>query len=214
MIQTLKEALEQRYSTKVFDPTKVAEEEKIQTLIETLRLAPSSINSQPWHLFVISNPHEKERIAEAAWDYNQPKFKDSSHLFVFCAKTEFGENEVREIEQLVADVRGTDLDEERVTLMTNYAGSMGDSVRSEWLKKQVYLQFGQFLLSCALMDLDACPVEGFQPEKMDELLGLTAQGLTSVVVGVVGHRSVNDFNTLDQVAKARFGRDQVVTELK
>jgi len=91
---------------------------------------------------------------------------------------------------------------------------MGDSVRSEWLKKEVYLQFGQFLLSSALMDLDACPVEGFLSEKMDDLLGLEAQGLTSVVVGVVGHRSANDPNTLDKVAKARFSRDQVVTELK
>ncbi len=214
MIQTLKQALEQRYTTKVFDPARPADEEKIQVLIETLRLAPSSINSQPWHVFVITNPDEKQRLAAAAWDHNKPKFNDGSHLFLFCARTEFGEKEVRAIEQLVADVRGLPLDEGRVAMMTNYASSMSQADRQEWMKRQVYLMFGQFLLSCALLELDACPLEGFVPETMDGLLGLPERGLTAVVAGVVGQRSADDFNTLEKAAKVRFAKEQVITEIK
>jgi len=214
MIKTLQQALEQRYATKVFDPSGAADEAKIDTLIETLRLAPSSINSQPWHLYVITNPDEKARIAEAAWDANQPKFRDSSHLFLFCAKTQFGAAEVREIEERVAEVRGAAVDEDRISMMTNYVHSMSEAERGEWMKRQVYLQFGQFLLSCALLDLDACPVEGFRPAKMDELMALATRGLTSVVVGVVGQRSTDDFNSLDKAAKVRFTREHFLTEVR
>ncbi|HEY5717531.1 MAG TPA: nitroreductase family protein [Motiliproteus sp.] len=214
MIKTLQQALEQRYATKVFDPNGVADEAKIETLIETLRLAPSSINSQPWHLYVITNPDEKARIAAAAWDANQPKFRDGSHLFLFCAKTQFGAAEVREIETQVAAVRGGEVNEDRIAMMTNYVNSMDEAARAEWMKRQVYLLFGQFLLSCALLELDACPVEGFLPEKMDELMALPARGLTSVVIGVVGQRSSNDFNSLDKAAKVRFPRERFLTEVR
>ncbi|WP_210396160.1 nitroreductase family protein [Motiliproteus sediminis] len=214
MIKSLQQALEQRYATKVFDPSGAADEAKIEILVETLRLAPSSINSQPWHLYLITSAGEKARIADAAWDANKPKFRDSSHLFLFCAKTRFGADEVREIEQLAADVRGVAVNEERVAMMTAYVNTMTDAERLEWMKKQVYLMFGQFLLSCALLDLDACPVEGFLPEKMDELMALKARGLTSVVVGVVGQRSTDDFNSLDKAAKVRFQREQLVTEVR
>ncbi|TKB48865.1 NAD(P)H nitroreductase [Ferrimonas sediminicola] len=214
MINTLQQVLEQRYSTKVFDASQGADEQKVQALIDTLRLAPSSINSQPWQLFVISNPEEKARLAKAAWDYNQPKFHDASHLFVFCAKTEFGAEEVMELEQLVAEVRGTEVNQDRVALMTNYVEGMDPADRQEWLKKQVYLLFGQFLLSCGLLELDACPVEGFLPEDLDTLMGLEEKGLTSVVTALVGVRSNEDFNTLDKAAKVRIPRERFVTEVK
>jgi len=214
MIKTLQQALEQRYATKVFDPSGAADEAKIETLIETLRLAPSSINSQPWHLYLITNADEKARIAAAAWDANQPKFRDGSHLFVFCAKTAFGAAEIREIEQRVAEVRGGEVNEQRVAMMSNYVLGMSEAERGEWMKKQVYLMFGQFLLSCALLDLDACPVEGFVPQRLDELMALEARGLTSVVVGVVGQRSTDDFNGLDKAAKVRFPRERFLTEVR
>ncbi|MBY5991435.1 nitroreductase family protein [Ferrimonas balearica] len=214
MITTLQQAQASRYSTKVFEAGAQVDPDKIDALIDTLCLAPTSINSQPWHLYVISNDEEKARLAEAAWDNNKPKFADGSHLFLFCAKTEFGEAEVRAIEQMVAQVRGGEVDEARVAMMTNYVNAMSPAERQEWMKRQVYLVFGQFLLSCALLDLDSCPVEGFLPEQMDPLLDLQAKGLTSVVAGVVGQRSETDFNTLDKAAKVRFARPQMVTEIR
>lgn len=213
MINNLKHTLANRYSTKVFDPQGGAEQDKIDALIDTLCLAPTSINSQPWHLYVISNADEKRRLAEAAWDNNKPKFEQGSHLFLFCAKTEFGEAEVRAIEERVAEIRGTEVDEGRITMMTNYVASMTAEQRQEWMKRQVYLVFGQFLMSCAMLEMDSCPVEGFLPGVMDELLDLQSKGLTAVVSGVVGQRHADDFNTLEKAAKVRFERANMVTEV-
>ncbi|SHG81665.1 nitroreductase family protein [Ferrimonas marina] len=213
MIQTLQTALEQRYSTKVFNPQGNAQEEKIQALLDTLCLAPTSINSQPWHLYLVTDAEQKAKMAKAAWEANAPKFNDGSHLFLFCAKTQFGEAEVREIEALVAQVRGTEVNEQRVAMMTNYVNTMTEEQRLEWMKRQVYLVFGQFLLSCALLDLDSCPVEGFLPEQMDQVLDLKAKGLTSVVAAVVGQRSEEDFNSLDKASKVRFGQDAMITRI-
>ncbi|GAA4899217.1 nitroreductase family protein [Ferrimonas pelagia] len=214
MIHTLQQALEQRYATKVFDPHGIAEEEKIEALLNTLCLAPTSINSQPWHLYVITDPERKAKLAQAAWDNNKPKFTDGSHLFLFCAKTDFGEADVRAIEQVVAKVRGSEINEERIAMMTNYVNTMSQAERQEWIKRQVYLVFGQFLLSCALLELDSCPVEGFLTQEMDTLMDLPKQGYTSVVAAVVGQRSANDFNALEKASKVRFSQNQMVTQLR
>ncbi|MGI9275028.1 MAG: nitroreductase family protein [Endozoicomonas sp.] len=214
MSVVLTDVLEKRYSTKVFDPARPAHEEKIQELIETLRLAPSSINSQPWHFYVVSGPEEKARLAQCAWDTNKAKFSDASHVFVFCAKTAFDVDDLRELEELVASERGEEVNTARLEFLGQFVEGMSETDRFYWTRDQVYLMFGQFLLSCALMDLDACPVEGFSREEMDKLLGLEGKGLGSVVVGIVGNRSEDDFNTPAKVAKVRFPRDQVVTEIR
>ncbi|WP_211830167.1 nitroreductase family protein [Kistimonas asteriae] len=214
MNDTLKTILENRYTTKVFDPDWPADEQKIQTLIETLRLAPSSINSQPWHFFVISNPDERARLAESAWENNKPKFCDASHLFVFCAKTQFDENDVHAIEELTAGVRGMEIDEERLNMLTSFVSGKPSEERNQWLKQQVYLAFGQFLLSSAILDLDVCPMEGFSTEMLDELMGLKSRGLTSVVLGLVGNHAEGDFNHPSRAPKVRFPKEQVVTEIR
>jgi nitroreductase/dihydropteridine reductase len=84
----------------------------------------------------------------------------------------------------------------------------------EWLKRQLYIVFGQFLTSCALLDIDSCPIEGFDTKAMDQLLGLKEKGLTSVVSAVIGERDMSDFNTLDKAAKTRFPREKMITEIK
>ncbi|WP_026958147.1 nitroreductase family protein [Aliagarivorans taiwanensis] len=213
MTNQLKTALEQRYSTKQFDPANPAPQDKIDTLLDTLCLAPTSINSQPWHLFVVTNQAQKARMAKAAWDANKGKFQDASHVLLFCAKTNFGKAEIRAIEELVAQVRGGEVNEQRVEMMTNYVNSMSHEMRIEWLKRQVYLVFGQCMLSAALLEMDSCPIEGFLPEQMDDALELHDKGLTSVVAVAIGQRSEDDFNTLDKAAKVRFPREAMITEL-
>ncbi|PVZ70570.1 nitroreductase family protein [Pelagibaculum spongiae] len=205
--------LSNRYSTKIFDANKQVPQAKIDILKESLRLSPSSINSQPWHFYIVSDPKVRSEIAAAAWDFNQPKFNDASHVFVFCAKTEFGAEDVRKIEQNVADTRGEALNQQRFEMMSAYAEGMEPGKKSEWLKQQVAMAFGQFMLSCQLLELDCCPIGGFSEEAMDQLLGLKEKGLTSVVVAAVGYRSEEDFNTVDKAAKARLSQQEVITEL-
>ena len=214
MLEKFKSALQQRYSTKVFTAGATIDNDKLQTLLDTLPLAPTSINSQAWHLYVISNPAKKAELAEATWPTNRDKYKDCAYLLIFCAKTTFNKQDLMDIEQLSADIRGTDINEERLAYLNNYISSMPDNARQEWLKRQVCIVFGQFLTSCALLDIDSCPIEGFDMQAMDQLLDLKEKGLTSVVSAVIGKRDSSDFNTPDKAAKVRFPRGKMITEIK
>jgi len=214
MLNKLKNALQQRYSTKVFKADETVEAHTLQILLDTLVLAPTSINSQAWHLYVISNATKKAQLAEATWPSNVDKYKDCSHLLVFCAKTDFHKQDLENIEQLTAEIRATEVNEDRVTMLNNYISSMSDTERQEWLKRQVCIVFGQFLTSCALLEIDSCPIEGFDTKVMDQMLGLKEKGLTAVVTAVIGKRDINDFNTLDKTQKVRFPRDKMITEIR
>ncbi|EIZ9534513.1 nitroreductase family protein, partial [Cronobacter sakazakii] len=81
----------------------------------------------------------------------------------------------------------------------------------EWMTRQAYLALGFLLLGAAAMGLDATPIEGFHPEKMDEVLGLKEKGLCSVVVATIGYRSDADFNAT--LPKSRLDQDVVITQL-
>lgn len=214
MLEQLKNALQHRYSTKVFKAGATVENDKLQVLFDTLPLAPTSINSQAWHLYVISNAAKKAELAQAAWPTNTDKYKDSAYLLVFCAKTNFNRDDLAEIEQLSATVRDTEINHERLAMLGNYIDSMPEQECQEWLKRQVCIVFGQFLTSCALLDIDSCPIEGFAPQAMDKLLGLQEKGLTSVVSAAIGVRDNDDFNTPDKVTKVRFPREKMITEIK
>lgn len=212
--QYLLDVLKNRYTTKMFDASARVPDDKIEALIESLVLTPSSINSQPWHVYVVSSPEEKQRLSKAAWDDNKPKFVDCDYLFVFCAKTDFTAEDFLEIETLVARVRQRELAHERVKMMSNYLEHMDPVEKKYWLQQQIFIMLGQFLTSCAIMEVDACPIGGFSNEVMDELLELKARGLTSVVTAAVGYRHPEDFNQLELAAKVRFSRDKVITQLK
>lgn len=206
--------LANRYSTKVFDPARAADEEKIEVLKETLRLAPSSINSQPWHFFVISNAEYRQKLVDVCWDSNRGKMTSASHIFVFAAKTDFTLEDVRKVEELTAGIRSQPVNEQRLDYLNNYLNSMDKEVRSNWVKHQAYLPLGQLLMSAALLDLDSCPIEGFHSEELDQLMGLKEKGLTSVAMVAIGHRDPEDFNQPDRMIKARFPMEEVLTEIR
>ena len=213
MLEKLQSALQQRYCTKVFKKNSTIDQSKLDALLNTLTLAPTSINSQAWHLYIISDPAEKTRLATASWPNNQGKYNDGAYLCIFCAKTTFSEKDLLELETLTAEIRGVAVNQERMTMLTNYLASMPDEECQEWLIRQVYIVLGQFLTSCAILDIDSCPIEGFDTKAMDELLGLKEKGLTSVVSAVIGERDSDDFNTLEKAAKIRFPREKMMTEI-
>ncbi len=206
-------ALNNRYATKVFDPDKKIPKEKVDALLESIPLTPSSINAQPWHIFVVSNQKMKENLAQAAWGINQTKYINADYLFIFCAKKDYTLLDYIHLEELVARVRGVELDQKRIEGIGPYVEGMQGEEKEHWLKKQCYIMLGQFLTSCALLELDACPIEGFLSDKMDKLLGLPGKGLTSVVSVAVGYRDKNDFNQLHKAPKIRYPAEEILTIL-
>ncbi|CAH0990308.1 Oxygen-insensitive NAD(P)H nitroreductase [Sinobacterium norvegicum] len=204
-------ALQQRYATKVYDSSKRVNQETLSLLMESLRLSPSSINSQPWHFYCVSSPEVKQMIADCSWPANQQKINDCSHVIVFAAKTSFDREDCRDIEAYAANQRGVELNEQRLSMMSGFVDSLGDDSIPHWTKHQVYLALGQFLLSAKLCGLDATPVEGFDSDALDQSLKLREQGFSSTVIALLGYGAEDDFNRPEQAAKVRFPLDQVIS---
>jgi nitroreductase len=196
-----------RYATKKFDPDKKLTDDQLGFILESIRLAPSSMGLQPYKIFVVTDPTIRQRLFDEAG--GQSKFVDASHLLVFAAKTKIDENYVREFIQLNAEVRGESLES-----LSGFEKSILDLVSKKtteeitaWTKKQAYIALGFALTACAQFRLDACPMEGFDEDKFNEILGLEAQDLTTAVLCAVGYRDQSD--KYSQKAKVRWEKERL-----
>ncbi|MEM9979297.1 MAG: NAD(P)H-dependent oxidoreductase [Cyanobacteria bacterium P01_D01_bin.2] len=202
----LLEQLNWRYATKQFDPDKKISDELWTLLEHSLVLSPSSFGLQPWKFIVVRDPQLRQQLKPYAWD--QPQVADASHLVVFTIKTGLDAADVDRYVARIAEVRQAPLD----TLQGFSDTIKGFIQRSTdlegWATRQVYIALGMFLHTAAMLGVDACPMEGFQPDKFDEVLGLPAAGYASVVLAAAGYRAAND--KYASLAKVRFPASQVI----
>jgi len=183
-------ALNWRYATKKFDPAKKVSEADLNELLEALRLAPSSYGLQPWKFIVITNPELRKKLREHAW--NQPQVTDASHLIVLAARTDLDEKYVKEYVGELARLRNIPVSSLKGydDMMTGFVKGTSKEELIHWAKKQVYLALGMLLEAAALKRIDACPMEGFDAQKFDEVLEL--KNLTAAVLCTIGYRSPDD----------------------
>ena len=181
------ENLSWRYAVKRMNGN-VVSEEKIETLLDAIRLSASGFGLQPYQILVIQNPELKAKIQPIA--YGQPQVVESSHLLVFAAWNEVTEEKIDAFMNLVAETRGLPLE-----ALADYRGAISGSMahrpkemQANWAARQVYLAMGTALAAAAELKIDTTPMEGFVPAKLDELLGLEAKGLHSVLMLAIGER--------------------------
>jgi nitroreductase len=187
---TLLQQLRWRYSTKAFDPGRKISEADWATLEHALILSPSSYGIQPYRFVVITDPATREKLLPLSW--GQRQVADSSHFVVFAAKANVTEADVDNYMELVAKVRGVPVEN-----LGQFKGMLvGDIVKGprsawqhEWATRQAYIALGNFMTSAAMLGIDVCPMEGIDPAKYDEFLGLPAQGYKTVVAAAAGYRS-------------------------
>jgi nitroreductase len=194
--------LKWRYATKKFDPAKKIPPELWAGLEQSAVLAPSSYGLQPWKFIVVTSPEVRKQLHLVS--YNQPQILDASHLVVFAAKNPPTPADAERFIAHTEQVRGLS-----VGSLHDYKkrilGSLSRMTEKEalnWAARQTYIALGFFLSACALAGVDACPMEGFQGEKYDEVLGLSARGLASVVLATAGYRAADD--QYAALAKSRF----------
>ena len=201
-----------RYATKKFDPTRKISPENWATLEEALVLSPSSFGLQPWKFLIVTNRATREQLVPFSW--GQRQIVDASHLVVFATKKNLSEADIDGHLNRVAQVRGLppeSLATYRDMMIGSLIKGMDAASRAAWAARQTYIALGNFLTSAALLGIDACPMEGFQPDQYNEVLGLNEQGLTATVLATAGYRS-ND----DQYAgarKVRFPKQVVLLEV-
>lgn len=201
------EALKRRYATKKFDPSKKISPEDMETLLQSLVLSPSSFGLQPWRFIHVQNAETRKLLFENS--RGQPQITDAAELIVIASKTTMQESDIQEyIDSLVAQGANADT-------LAEYKGTMLWTIwarSEEQLKvrnqKQAYIAMWVLLTTAAILGIDTCPMEGFIPEKYNEILWLDALGLTATLVIPMGYRSAEDITA--SFPKFRYSKDKLI----
>lgn len=207
----LLQQLQWRYAVKRFDSARKIPAETWAALEQSLVLSPSSFGLQPWKFFVIENPELRRQLLPLTW--NQSQVVDASHLIVMAVREPFGMHDIDRHVARIAEVTGTPAER-----LAGYRRTVSSFINdpnfdpTDWAKLQVYLALGVFLASAALLGIDACPMEGFQPRAYDEALGLAEKGYASAVLVTAGYRAGDD--RYASGPKIRYPTDEVVERIR
>lgn len=188
-----------RYTCKAYDPNQKIPQEDIEQLYTVLRNSPSSVNSQPWHFIVAESDEAKAKILPAFFEFNQPRITNASHIVIFLSRNELpSEFLTKIVDQEEKDQRFPEAgmkqandDGRRYFVDLN---NQSPEKLHQWQNKQVYIALGNLLFAAAALEIDSTPIEGFDAEKLNEILELKAKGYRSVVVASLGYRSDEDLN--------------------
>lgn len=189
----LVQALEWRNATKKFDNTKKINSETWNALERALILTPSSYGAMPYKFIVVQTQSLKDQLTAAS--YGQAQVSDCSHHVVFVAKEKMDAEHLKKYIAQIASVRGTKVEDlvgfEKM-MNLNLVEKMSDEQSFKWATNQAYIALGNFMTAAALMGVDACPFEGINPAKYDEILGLTGTGWKTVCACPAGYRADED----------------------
>ncbi|MCB5199488.1 NAD(P)H-dependent oxidoreductase [Loktanella sp. TSTF-M6] len=208
----LNDLLNWRYATKKMDPTKTVPEEKVTAILDALRLAPTSSGTQPFEVMVVTNKDIRAKLSEAA--FGQQQLVDGSHVLVFAAWDDYTDERIDMVRDETGNARGGVTDQVRdyyENLKGMLVGRDAD-VNFQHAAKQAYIALGVAMLAAAEQEVDATPMEGFDPAKFDEILGLREKGLKTCVILPLGYRDAeNDW--LVDAPKVRRNRDILFTRI-
>jgi nitroreductase len=210
--QQLVDALNWRYATKKFDPTKKIPENEWQALEQSLVLSPSSIGLQPWKFFVVTEAAMKSRLMGAS--YRQSQVTDCSHFVVFTVRRGIDADHVeRHIARMVEvnNVAPESLEKFRAMTMKNLDRAREAGTLDAWQEHQIYIALGKFMASAAVLAIDTCPMEGIEPKKYDEILGLVDGPYATVVACAAGYRAADD--KYASMKKVRFKPEDVIVRI-
>lgn len=205
-MSTLK-SLKWRYATKRMNGQKVPAE-KLENILETIQLAPTSIGLQPFSVVVVEDPEVRAKIAPAI--YNQPQITEGSHVLVFAAWTDYSIENVDKYINQIASLRGIPvqaLDGMRNMAVGAVTGKTPEQILT-WNQKQAYIALGFGLVAAAEEQVDATPMEGFDPDALDAALGLKEKGLRSTVILTLGYRNA-EADYLNGAAKVRRNSEEL-----
>ena len=196
-----------RYAVKKFDSTKTIPDETWTALEQAAVLSPSSTGLQPWKFVVVTSPEMKQKLRPAA--YNQPQITDCSHLVVFCAKAPPTSADTERHVERTAEVRGVPVSSlDAFRKMVEGSANRPADEGTAWAARQAYIALGVFLTTAAMIGVDACPMEGFDPPQFDEILGLKAHGVKSFALAAAGYRAADD--KYAALAKVRLPLEEVI----
>jgi nitroreductase len=205
-------ALNWRYATKKFDPQKTIPADTWDALEQSLVLAPSSIGLQPWKFVVVTDAAVKSQLVQAS--YRQTQAADCSHFVALAVRRDIDAEHVDRHIQRMVEVRGITLEslaKFRAMTMSNLERAREAGTLDTWQTHQIYIALGQFMACAAVLGVDTCPMEGIEPAKYDEILGLAGTEFGTVVACAAGYRVADD--KYATAKKVRFKTEDVVVRI-
>ncbi|WP_423680020.1 MULTISPECIES: NAD(P)H-dependent oxidoreductase [unclassified Undibacterium] len=205
--------LKWRYATKKMNPAKAVPQEKVDRILEAIRLTATSSGLQPYEVLVVTNAEIREKIKAIGW--NQAQITEGSHLLVFAAWDNYTVERINMMFDLTNDERGfknEGWENYRNMLLSTYPARDAET-NFQHAARQAYIGLGTALVAAAEEQVDCTPMEGFDPAALDEILGLRAKGLRSVVILPLGYRE-EDKDWLVNLKKVRRPIAKFVTEVK
>jgi len=208
---TILESLNWRYATKRMNGQKVPQE-KVDTILEAARLAPTVSGLQPFRILVVADPGLLKKIQPIA--NNQPQITEASHLLIFAAYEDITDRQVEEALSLVEQERGLPPGSQDAykNRLKDLFGGMTQEQRFQTAARQAYIAFGVAITAAAMEEVDATPMGGFNSEELDKLLHLKEKGLRSVTLLTLGYRDTEN-DRLASLKKVRKPKEELVLEL-
>jgi nitroreductase / dihydropteridine reductase len=178
--------LQWRYATKRMTGKRIPDE-KLETILDAIRMAPSSSGIQPYMITVIRDEQMRELIHKVAC--TQPQVLECSHLLVFSALMDINDSDIEEYISRISQIRNQTLDSlNKFRSNINELKLLSSEEFRHWASKQAYIALGFGLFAAAALQIDATPMEGFDPEIMDNVLKLKEKRYKSTVLMALGYR--------------------------
>jgi nitroreductase/dihydropteridine reductase len=186
------DALEWRYAVKKFDDKSSLTEQQILEVKKVFNLSASSYGLQPYKMIVVQNPELKEKLVPAS--FGQQQISQSAAILVFAVRTDFGMDYIDQFFKDMSTKRQIPLEnlEGYKNFMKGSFANKSEDEISSWATKQVYLTMGHMLASLAALQIDACPMEGLDPQAYDKILDLDAKQLKTIIAMPIGVRAPDD----------------------
>lgn len=181
-----------RYATKQFDPSKKISNADLNILKEAIQLSASSYGLQPYKVLIIEDKDTREKLKAASW--NQSQITDASHMVVLANMTDADDSLVDDYINNVSETRGLPLDqlEGYSQMMKSNVIALPNEAKNAWTAKQAYIALGNVLSAAASLEIDACPMEGFDSAAYNTILDLAKENLNAAVVITLGYRASED----------------------
>jgi nitroreductase len=209
---SLLDTLKWRYACKKFNPSKKVSDQDIDFIKEAIQLSASSFGLQLYKVLVIEDHELKSILRPASW--NQSQITDCSHLFVFCHYSQMTKNMVDEYAELRSRIQNKSKEEtmKYINYMYGKVSTYSSAYFDAWASRQTYIALANLLTACGELKIDSCPIEGFEKDSYNQILGLTALNLSASVVAAVGYRADDEPNQFNK--KVRRPMEQIFEHIK
>lgn len=192
-----------RFATKRFDPAKAVNESDLQSVLTAIRLAPTSLGLQPFHVYVVSDQSLKEKMRPASFD--QAQITDAKYILVFCADLDIEKKIEEYIKAAASGGASAAVLAGRRERFKQFLVSKNEAELLTWASRSTYIALGFGLAACAELNLDSCPMEGFEADKIAEVMDLPAQHKPLVFLAI-GYRQQEP-----AYSKVRLSEDDLFT---